>query len=143
MVVFDAFLNIFTPSTFIAMVLGVCWGIFAGATPGFGAVIGMALLIPFTFGMAPEVALPMLAAVYAGAVYGGGITAIMIGVPGTSAAAATVADGFAMTKRGESNKALTTSVYASAFGGFFGGVVLRSEERRVGEECRSRWSPYH
>ena len=23
------------------------------------------------------------------------------------------------------------------------GVCLRSEERRVGKECRSRWSPYH
>ena len=23
------------------------------------------------------------------------------------------------------------------------GVVIRSEERRVGKECRSRWSPYH
>ena len=22
-------------------------------------------------------------------------------------------------------------------------VELRSEERRVGKECRSRWSPYH
>ena len=22
-------------------------------------------------------------------------------------------------------------------------TVLRSEERRVGKECRSRWSPYH
>ena len=22
-------------------------------------------------------------------------------------------------------------------------AVLRSEERRVGKECRSRWSPYH
>ena len=22
-------------------------------------------------------------------------------------------------------------------------IVLRSEERRVGKECRSRWSPYH
>ena len=25
----------------------------------------------------------------------------------------------------------------------FGGVGVRSEERRVGKECRSRWSPYH
>ena len=25
----------------------------------------------------------------------------------------------------------------------FGVVVIRSEERRVGKECRSRWSPYH
>src|SRR3712207_8189009 len=23
------------------------------------------------------------------------------------------------------------------------GLVVRSEERRVGKECRSRWSPYH
>ena len=22
-------------------------------------------------------------------------------------------------------------------------TILRSEERRVGKECRSRWSPYH
>ena len=30
--------------------------------------------------------------------------------------------------------------------GYFDGLhkgVLRSEERRVGKECRSRWSPYH
>ena len=26
---------------------------------------------------------------------------------------------------------------------FFNGVGNRSEERRVGKECRSRWSPYH
>ena len=26
---------------------------------------------------------------------------------------------------------------------FFAAVALRSEERRVGKECRSRWSPYH
>jgi len=24
-----------------------------------------------------------------------------------------------------------------------GGLIARSEERRVGKECRSRWSPYH
>ena len=23
------------------------------------------------------------------------------------------------------------------------GIAMRSEERRVGKECRSRWSPYH
>ena len=23
------------------------------------------------------------------------------------------------------------------------GIAVRSEERRVGKECRSRWSPYH
>src|SRR3712207_8546889 len=28
-------------------------------------------------------------------------------------------------------------------GGLFAVVLWRSEERRVGKECRSRWSPYH
>ena len=30
-----------------------------------------------------------------------------------------------------------------AAGGGYAQVVPRSEERRVGKECRSRWSPYH
>ena len=29
------------------------------------------------------------------------------------------------------------------FDGAFGREEIRSEERRVGKECRSRWSPYH
>ena len=31
----------------------------------------------------------------------------------------------------------------NGFGGTWIHIVLRSEERRVGKECRSRWSPYH
>src|SRR2546426_7964054 len=31
-------------------------------------------------------------------------------------------------------------VFAAGDGG---GITHRSEERRVGKECRSRWSPYH
>ena len=31
----------------------------------------------------------------------------------------------------------------NAKGGLLGRPVQRSEERRVGKECRSRWSPYH
>ena len=123
-IILGSFLNIFHPSTLIFMIFGVSWGILAGALPGFGATLAMALLIPFTFGVEPNIALPMLAAVYAGAIYGGGITAIMVGIPGTSSAAATVADGFAMTRKGESQKALTTSIISSTIGGIFGGIVL-------------------
>ena len=45
---------------------------------------------------------------------------------------------------------LSTSLYFVIFGAAIGsriteidGVSYRSEERRVGKECRSRWSPYH
>ena len=41
----------------------------------------------------------------------------------------------------------TIQTVASALGYFVGGMLgaynVRSEERRVGKECRSRWSPYH
>src|SRR2546422_11158757 len=33
------------------------------------------------------------------------------------------------------------ALYVNAWA--FGSNKLRSEERRVGKECRSRWSPYH
>src|SRR5256885_12664583 len=35
------------------------------------------------------------------------------------------------------------SILLSAFESEIGGHTTRSEERRVGKECRSRWSPYH
>ena len=124
MEILQAFGNVFSPFTFLAMAFGVAWGIVCGALPGLGATIGIALLIPLTFGMNPMVALPMLAGVYAGAIYGGGITAVLLGVPGTSADAATVYDGHPLAQKGMANKGLTASVSASAFGGFFSALVL-------------------
>ena len=38
--------------------------------------------------------------------------------------------------------ALVLAILAIA-SGYFLPVLVRSEERRVGKECRSRWSPYH
>ena len=124
MEVADVFLNLLRPLTFLAMSAGVAWGIICGALPGLGATIGIALLIPFTFGMDPIVALPMLAGVYAGAIYGGGITAVLLGVPGTSADAATVFDGHPLARKGLANKGLTASVSASSFGGMVSALVL-------------------
>jgi putative tricarboxylic transport membrane protein len=122
--IFQALINVLSPLTFLAMSVGVAWGIVCGALPGLGATIGIALLIPLTFGMSPLVALPMLAGVYAGAIYGGGITAVLLGVPGTSADAATVYDGHPLAQKGLANKGLTASVSASAFGGIFSALVL-------------------
>ena len=124
MEIVTGFLNLLSPAVFLSMSAGVAWGIICGALPGLGATIGIALLIPFTFTMSPVVALPMLAGVYAGAIYGGGITAILLGVPGTSADAATVFDGHPMAQKGMARKALRTSVTSSAIGGMFAAIVL-------------------
>jgi putative tricarboxylic transport membrane protein len=90
----------------LAIFVGVIWGTIGGIIPGINATIAMALLLPFTWGMEPHIAVMMLAGVYCGGEYGGSIPAILIGTPGTNAAAATVFDGFEMHKKGETGLAL-------------------------------------
>jgi putative tricarboxylic transport membrane protein len=55
---------------------------------------------------------------------GGSVSAILPGIPGTPSAAATVMDGFALTKRGKASLALGTAVAASAFGGVVSLIVM-------------------
>lgn len=104
--------------------LGTLLGVFAGAMPGLSSSVGLAILLPFTFGLDPTAALLTMVALYMAGQYGGSIAAIAIGVPGTPPAVATTFDGFPMTRRGEAGKALGVSIGASAFGGVFGTVVL-------------------
>lgn len=106
------------------LVIGVVGGIVLGALPGLSATMGIALLIPITFGMPPTSALILLAAIYTSAVYGGSITAILIHTPGTPASAATAIDGYQMTLRGEGLKALGTSTACSMIGGVVSAVAL-------------------
>jgi putative tricarboxylic transport membrane protein len=103
---------------------GVAWGIVGGALPGISPSIAMALLLPFTHGMDPVVAIVMLASVYVGAEYGGSIPAILIRTPGTNSAAATVIDGFEMHRRGRGGEALGISLMSGLVGGLFGLLVL-------------------
>jgi putative tricarboxylic transport membrane protein len=103
---------------------GVAWGIVGGALPGISPSIAMALLLPFTHGMEPVTAIVMLASVYVGAEYGGSIPAILIRTPGTNAAAATVIDGFEMSRRGRGGEALGISLVSGLVGGLFGLAVL-------------------
>ena len=103
---------------------GVAWGILGGALPGISPSITMALLLPFTYGMDPTVAIVMLASTYVGAEYGGSIPAILLRTPGTNAAAATVVDGYAMKQQGRAGEALGISLYSGCVGGLFGLAAL-------------------
>lgn len=103
---------------------GVLWGVIGGMIPGINATIAMALLLPFTWGMNPTVAVMMLAGVYCGGEYGGSIPAVLIGTPGTNAAACTVFDGYELHKKGKTGVALYASLLASVFGGLFSAVAL-------------------
>jgi putative tricarboxylic transport membrane protein len=119
-----ALAHLFTVEVLLAVTAGVVGGIVIGALPGLSGTMAIALLIPVTFGMDPVAGLAMLAAIYAAAVYGGSISAILINAPGTPASAATALDGYAMTRKGEGAKALGISAISSTIGGFISGVVL-------------------
>jgi len=103
---------------------GIIIGIFVGVMPGLSASTGVALMVPFTYGMDPLLALILLVAVYTASAYGGCITAIAINTPGTPAAVALAFDGYTLTQRGEPGRALGTAVIANCTGGILGTFIL-------------------
>lgn len=114
----------FSMQGFLFILLGVVLGIILGATPGFSPSMGVALLVPLSFGMDPLVAFPFFVAVYQASNYGGSITAVLLNAPGTPASVVTALDGYQLSKRGESKRALAAALSASALGGAVGAVVL-------------------
>src|SRR5215470_2312853 len=109
----------FTPFNLMMAFLGVILGTLIGALPGVGPVSGVALLLPLTFGMEPTSGIIMLAAMYAGTMYGGTITSVLINTPGESASVVTTLDGYQMALQGRAGPALAIA----AIGSFFAGCV--------------------
>ena len=116
--------NVFTLTNLLLAAGGTAVGIIFGALPGFTAAMGVAVLLPLTFGMPPASGLILLGAIFGGAMYGGSISAILINTPGTPSAAATVLDGHPMAQKGLAGEALREAVFASFLGGIFGVTVL-------------------
>ena len=106
------------------MFIGVIVGIVVGVLPGLSPSIGVALMLPVTFGLSPISALVLLVSVYLASNYGGSITAIAINTPGTPGAVATTFDGYELTKQGKPLHALITSLTASTVGGIIGTIIL-------------------
>lgn len=104
--------------------LGVLLGLFLGIIPGIGGLVGMALLLPFTYSMDAYAAFAMLLGMYAVTVTSDTIPAVMFGVPGTSGAQATVVDGNPMARKGEAGRALSAAFSASLLGGLVGALIL-------------------
>lgn len=106
------------------LLLGVMVGLWLGAVPGLGGIIGIVVVLPFTFGMEPASAFALLIGLYAVTATSDSIASIMLGIPGTAASQATVMDGYPMAKKGEAARALGAAITVSGFGGVFGGVAL-------------------
>ena len=114
---YDGFLIALQPINITVVIIGVIIGLFIGAMPGLGSVNGVAILLPMTFLVPPTSAIIFLAALYYGAMYGGAISSIMLGIPGASTAVATTFDGRPLALKGLADKALITAAIASFIGG--------------------------
>ncbi|MCM3761845.1 tripartite tricarboxylate transporter permease [Alkalihalobacillus oceani] len=122
--IFSGLLNSLTLLNLLVMSLAVIGGIIVGTLPGLSATMGVALLVPITFGMDPATGLLALGALYTGAMFGGANSAILINTPGTPAAVATAFDGYPLTLKGKPDKALITALVSSVIGGIIGTLFL-------------------
>ena len=121
---FQAVVNILAPSHLVMLVAGVLIGLSLGVIPGIGGVVGLALLLPFTFDMSPVTAFAFLIGMLAVTTTSDTIPSVLFAVPGTVGSQATIIDGYAMAKRGEAGRALGAAFTVSAAGGLFGAMVL-------------------
>lgn len=104
--------------------LGVTLGTLLGALPGIGAVTGVAILLPLTFGMDPTTAIIMLAGIYYGVMYGATISSVLLNTPGDAAVVISAIEGYPMAKSGRAGAAFSMNAIASFCGGTFGAIML-------------------
>ncbi|MEQ8193800.1 MAG: tripartite tricarboxylate transporter permease [Rhodospirillales bacterium] len=123
-VIADAFGQLFSPMYLFYLFLGIIIGLIVGFLPGLGGTAGLALVLPFIFGMDPGPALAMMIGLTSVVNTSDTFPSVMMGIPGTAAAQATIVDGFPMAKRGEAARALSAAFSASMIGGVFGSLML-------------------
>ena len=108
----------------LALLAGAAIGIVVGVLPGVGPGVTIAVLLPFTYGMAPLAGISLLLGVYCGAFYGGAVTSILIRTPGEASSIMTMFDGYPMAKAGQAQRALSLAFMSAFIGGIVSALVL-------------------
>lgn len=120
----SALATVLSGQSLFFLILGVVLGLVVGVIPGFGGTVGLSLLLPFVFGMEPISAIAMMMGLMSVVATSDTFPAVLIGVPGSVSAQATVMDGFPLAKKGQAGRALSAAFFASLFGGLFGAILL-------------------
>ncbi|MFG6082597.1 tripartite tricarboxylate transporter permease [Paracoccus litorisediminis] len=116
--------QLMSPTTLAFMLGGLLFGLFFGALPGLSAAMAVAILLPLTFSLPPDVGMAMLVAAYVGGISGGLVSATLLRIPGTPSSIATTFDAYPLARSGKPVKALATGIVASAVGSLLSLVVL-------------------
>lgn len=120
----DAFALIFRPEQMMFLVGGVLLGLSIGVLPGLGGIAGLALVLPFMYGMDPVSGLALMVGLIAVIPTSDTFSSVLLGIPGSSASQATVLDGFPLARAGHAARALSAAFASSLFGGLFGALIL-------------------
>jgi len=120
----DALVIMSNPMRLMFLFGGVVIGLILGVIPGLGGLVGMALLLPFTFDMDKFAAFAFLLGMGSVTTTSDTIPAVLFGVPGTTGSAATILDGHPMARNGEAGRAFGAAYTASMVGGIFGALLL-------------------
>lgn len=112
------------PHTFGIMLVGIGVGLIVGILPGLGGAATLAMMLPFVYPMDAVSAFAFLLGMHAVTATTGDITSVLFGIPGEATSAATVLDGYPMTRRGEGGRALGAVLFSSLIGALVGAVVL-------------------
>jgi putative tricarboxylic transport membrane protein len=117
------FANCLTPINFIALAVGLVAGMLVAVLPGLTAVMGLVLVLPFTYGMSIAPSIILLSAMYMSGTYGGAFTSILFRIPGEPLDVPLLWDGYAMAHKGQPAMALGWTLVAALFGGLLSLVV--------------------
>ena len=128
----QGFLTVFQPVNLMVLCIGLVLGLLVAVLPGLTLVMGVVLVLPFTYKLGITPAVILLTAMYVTGTYGGAFTAILFRIPGEPIDVPLLWDGYEMAKNGEPAKALGWTLVCGAGwragrGGGDGGA------------CRSRW----
>ena len=108
----------------LALFFGTVIGIIVGILPGMGPMVGMIILLPFSYYLHPSAALSLLLGIYCGGYFGGGIPAVLVRTPGVPSSMMTALDGYPLTQKGEGQLALSAAVVGSFSGGIISTIIL-------------------
>jgi len=123
-VIGQALLNLCSLNAILIVILGILIGIIFGAIPGLTGTLGILLFLPFTRSMDVTNAVIFLSAIFCGGEFGGSVSAILLGTPGTNSAVCTMMEGYPLAKRGHARKALLMALAASTIGGILSALSL-------------------
>lgn len=115
---------IFQPEQLMYLFGGVLLGLWIGVLPGLGGIAGLSLVLPFLYGMDTVSGLALMVGLIAVIPTSDTFSSVLLGIPGSTSAQATVLDGFPMAKKGQAGRALSAAFTCSLYGGLLGAVIL-------------------